>query len=68
MKVLDPDTKRVLGRASRRAYRRELSAPELMAHDGEKLKQMVTQIGMQLATEGLHFLGWRNAPETRGRL
>jgi hypothetical protein len=54
MKLVDPYTKRVLGRARSETYPALGHAQALLSGDGEKVKQFVTQTGTELAIDGLN--------------
>jgi hypothetical protein len=55
MKLIDPDTKQVLGRKRSAAYPAIRDAQALLNGDGEKFKQFVTQTGTELIADGLNY-------------
>jgi hypothetical protein len=57
LKLIDPSTKRVLGRARNFTNRRISSAKELFSSEGEPFKRLFSDTGKQLIAEGLKDLG-----------
>lgn len=58
MKLVDPNTKQVLGRKRSAAYPAIGDAQALLNGDGEKFKQFVTQTGTELTADGLRYFGF----------
>lgn len=57
VKLIDPDTRQVIGRVTESTYSVEDSPQTLLAHDAEKFKQLVTRMGAQLINRNLNELG-----------
>ncbi|MGH8602327.1 MAG: hypothetical protein ACREXR_05995, partial [Gammaproteobacteria bacterium] len=65
MKLIDPYTKRVLGRMSSEAHPTLGHAGALLSGDGEKFKQLVTQTGTRLIADGLKYFGFPSGSKAR---
>ena len=65
MKLVDPYTKRVLGRTRSETYPALGHAQALFRGDGEKFKQLVTQTGTPLITDGLKYFGFLSGSKAR---
>lgn len=57
VKLIDPATGQVIGRADADAYPVAGAAPNLLDHEAEKFKQLVTDVGAKLVRRGLADLG-----------
>ncbi|MDD5578619.1 MAG: hypothetical protein PHY16_04970 [Methylobacter sp.] len=57
LKLIDPDTGQVIGKAKAKSFSAEDSAQALLSPDGANFKQLVQKIGAQLITQGLDDLG-----------
>jgi len=58
MKLVDPYTKRVLGKTRSETYRALGHAQALLSGDGEKFKEFVTEMGTELTADGLRYFGF----------
>ena len=61
LKLIDPGTGRVIGRARAEDISVEGSALALLGHEGENFKSVVTRMGTRLLTNGLSELGLAQA-------
>lgn len=57
VKLIDPDTRRVIGRITEITYSVEDSPQVLFSHEAEKFKQLMTRMGAQLINQDLNELG-----------
>lgn len=57
VKLVDPNTRQVIGRISAKTYSVEDSPQTLLDHDAEKFKQLVTSMGAQLISQDFSELG-----------
>lgn len=57
VKLVNPNTRQVIGRISAKTYSVEDSPQTLLDHDAEKFKQLVTLMGAQLITQDFNELG-----------
>jgi hypothetical protein len=57
IKLIDPSTRQVIGRISRKTYSVENSAKTLLSHESEKFKQLMTGMGAKLVALGFSDLG-----------
>lgn len=57
VKLIDPNTRQVIGRISEKTYSVEDSPQTLLNHQAEKLKRLVALMGAQLITQDLAGLG-----------
>ena len=57
LKLIDPNTRQVIGRISAQTYSAEDSPQTLLNHEAEKFKQLVTLMGAQLLTRAFGDLG-----------
>jgi hypothetical protein len=62
VKLIDPISRKVIGRTAAEAFPVEGTAPVLLAHEAEKFKQLVSTVGAKLIKQGLSDLG---LPATR---
>jgi len=65
MKLVDPYTKRVLGRTRSETHLALGHAQALLSGDGEKFKQFVTQTGTELIADGLKYFGFLSRSKAR---
>ncbi|MGR8998564.1 MAG: hypothetical protein ACU88J_05905 [Gammaproteobacteria bacterium] len=57
IKLIDPNTRQVIGRISEKTFSVEDSPQTLLSHEAEKFKQLVAGMGEQLITRGFSGLG-----------
>jgi len=57
IKLIDPNTRQVIGRISGKTYSVEDSPQTLLNHEAEKFKQLMTGMGAQLVASGFSDLG-----------
>ncbi len=57
VKLIDPNTRQVIGRISAKTFSAEDSPQTLLNHEAEKFKQLVSQMGAQLLTRAFGDLG-----------
>ncbi|MFA6162251.1 MAG: hypothetical protein WC685_02360 [Methylobacter sp.] len=57
LKLIDPNTRQVIGRISAKTFSAEDSPQTLLNHEAEKFKQLVTLMGAQLLTRAFGDLG-----------
>jgi hypothetical protein len=57
LKLIDPDTRQVIGRISAKTLSAEDSPEALLNEEAEKFKQLIAEMGAQLVAEGLSDLG-----------
>lgn len=63
VKLIDPASRKVIGRTAVEAFPVEGTAPTLLADEAEKFKQLVSTVGAKLIRQGLSDL---RLPATRG--
>ena len=57
IKLIDPNTRQVIGRISEKTFSVEDSPQTLLSHEAEKFKQLMSEMGTQLITRGFSDLG-----------
>ncbi len=57
VKLIDPVSRKVIGRTAAEAFPVEGTAPELLAREAEKFKQLVSTVGAKLIEQSLSDLG-----------
>ena len=57
IKLIDPNTRQVIGRNSAKTFSVEDSPQTLLSHEAEKFKQLMTGMGAQLVARGFSGLG-----------
>lgn len=57
IKLIDPNTRQVIGRNSAKTFSVEDSPQTLLNHEAEKFKQLMTEMGAQLVARGFSDLG-----------
>lgn len=57
IKLIDPNTGQVIGKASTKTFSAKDSPQTLLNYDAEKFKQLVTEMGKRLITRGANELG-----------
>jgi len=57
IKLIDPNTRQVIGRNSAKTFSVEDSPQTLLNHEAEKFKQLMTEMGAQLVARGFSGLG-----------
>lgn len=57
IKLIDPNTRQVIGRISEKTFSVEDSPQTLLNHEAEKFKQLMTGMGTQLVARGFSGLG-----------
>jgi hypothetical protein len=57
IKLIDPNTRQVIGRISEKSFSVEDSPQTLLHHEAEKLKRLMTEMGEQLVARGYSDLG-----------
>jgi hypothetical protein len=57
IKLIDPDTRQVIGRISAKDFSVENSPQTLLSHEADQFKRLVTEMGTQLVARGFGDLG-----------